>query len=126
MRGKETTRDDSLSALHLFGEARDMPVSGVARGGNFAKEPVTDTRRTLRRRTMQHVFAVTVFSDFNLASGKNAVTDRANPLVVDRIPFPFSIRCSQNIESFLRQEMAWHTARETRLRSCAIGGGPDP
>ena len=59
-------------------------------------------------RTVQRKSIASAIQDLDLATGKNSLANDANPLVVERIPAPFSIDLLQESKAFFGSEVRFH------------------
>ena len=53
----------------------------------------------------KQIMSLVIFLNIDLASCEDAIADRANPLIIERIPLPHRLGCFQDGESFVRREM---------------------
>jgi hypothetical protein len=75
---------------------------------NFAQEPMADIGRAGWGWAGKKIMLLVVSSNIDLPSCKNTIADRANPLVIERIPLPLRVGCFQDVEPLLRRKVGSH------------------
>ena len=88
-----------------------MQHSGGGSSGITDVKPMPNIRGTFLRRALQQIVATFIAPDFNLSTAKEAIADHADPLVIQRMPLPLSLVCTQNLEPLLKSKMFLHFVR---------------
>lgn len=87
---------------------RPIPVGCI-----LSESPVPDVGRAVDGGTFQRITPVLVAPEVDLPSGESAAADRADSLVVERVPFVRCITFAQKLESIFRYETgSGHSLRD--------------
>lgn len=83
-------------------------------------------RRAPKRRAVQFISATRETPDLDLSALELSLTNTANPLIVERMPFPESISHTQDGKSIVERDIGSHSATSTlRITLKQTIGRPD-